>query len=828
MKRPLVPVTLCYIVGLVLAEAFQPQLWLLFALSFGVLVLAFMSASRRAFLLWPLVLLVAWTNLVSRTAIIAPDDLRVVIGAEGELATIRGTLAQPPSERLYEKDGKVSWRTLAEVKVTAIRRNRSDAWEPVTGSVMTTTSGQLPRQFFVGQPVEIYGSLLKPGAPVAEGLFDYRTFLARQGIYFQFKVQNTVDWQLLPFAKTTLPLSERFLDWAQRTLSRGLPPQVKDQPLHLIWAMTLGWRPGLTNEVSEPFMQSGTMHIFAISGLHIALIAGILVSLLRVVRVSRLWCGLVVIPLIWFYTGATGWQSSAIRSTVMMTIIIGGWALERPTDLLNSLATAAFVILIWQPQQLFQASFQLSFLVVLSIALFLPPMEKLRDRLLAHDPLLPSSLVPTWKRWLGTPLRWLMTAFATSFAAWLGSLPLTAYYFHLFSPVTLLANLVIVPLSSAALACNLGSLICGDWFPIATELFNNAGWGFMWLMTVLTRLSTELPYAFFYVRAPGFWDFVIYYAVLITALNGWLFAKQWRKLSVIGVVVIATFYGWRWHILRNETDLTILPLEGAHCVFIDRPGQGRDWLEDCGRDRTVDFIVKPFLRAQGVNHLPRLLLTHGDINHVGGLEEIEKLFGVDEVDTTSIRFRSPSYRKIAERLDSEPDRHRIIHRGSTNDNWRVLHPEPKDKFPQADDSAIVLLGEFDGTRILLCSDLGRPGQEVLMQRESDLRADIVVAGLAEDSEPLSNALLERIKPKVIIIADSDDPATKQAKEVLRRRIEQYDAHILYTRFANAVTITCDKSGWRLRTMSGLRLDRKSPIDKSILPPLPMTEVSVRE
>src|ERR1700747_3102084 len=102
--------------------------------------------------------------------------------------------------------------------------------------------------------------------------------------------------------------------------------------------MTLGWKTALTNEIYEPFMQSGTMHIFAISGLHIALITAILVALLRVLRVSRSWCGLVVIPLIWFYPAASGWQASAIRSTIMMTVIIGGWALCRPTDLLNSLA----------------------------------------------------------------------------------------------------------------------------------------------------------------------------------------------------------------------------------------------------------------------------------------------------------------------------------------------------------------------------------------------------------------------------------------------------------------------------------------------------------
>src|SRR4029434_6045463 len=103
-------------------------------------------------------------------------------------------------------------------------------------------------------------------------------------------------------------------------------------------------------------------------------------------------------------------------------------------------------------------SFQLSFFVVLSIALLLPPIERLRQRLLQPDPLLPPELRPRWRRWLDGPVHFLTTSLATSLAACLGSLPLVPSYFHLFTPVSVAANLIIVPLSSLALMSNLGSL----------------------------------------------------------------------------------------------------------------------------------------------------------------------------------------------------------------------------------------------------------------------------------------------------------------------------------------------------------------------------------
>ncbi|MSU59200.1 MAG: DUF4131 domain-containing protein [Pedosphaera sp.] len=807
MKRPLVPVALCYAVGLLLADSLQPRLAVLFACSFLLLLVALVSTSRRAFLLWPLLVFIGWTNLVSRTAVVSPVDLRVVLGTNAALVTVRGTLAETPSQRVFERDEEESWRSLAQVDITALKRGPN--WEPASGRIMTGTRGQLPGEFFSGQPVEIIGVLMPPLVPVADGLFNYRTYLARQGIYFQLKADSTNAWRVASPAIQTPPIADRFLAWAQRTLARGLPAEHKDQPLRLLWAMTLGWRPALTNEVSEPFMRSGTMHIFAISGLHIALIAGILVSLLRVMRLSRAWCGLVVIPLIWFYTAATGWQSSAIRSTVMMTIIIGGWSLRRPTDLVNSLAAAAFIILLWDPQQLFQASFQLSFFVVLSIALLLPPLEKIRDHLLQHDPLLPPSLIPRWKRWLGTPLRWLATAFATSLAAWLGSLPLTAYYFHLFSPVTLLANLVVVPVSSAALACNLGSLICGDWFPWATELFNHSGWFWMLLMTRASTWATEIPGAFVYVPAPGRAEFVIYYALLIGTLSGWLFAKERRRWTLAGITVLAAVYLVRWQLARNETQITVLPLNGGHGVFVDSAGRANDWLIDCGNTNSVEFVTKPFLRAQGVNRVPRLLLTHGDLRHIGGVEPMEKLFGIGEIYTSTVRFRSPTYRRIAADLEREPQRHKIVDGGDHAGAWRVLHPLPEDKFPQADDSAIVLFGEFHGMRVLLLSDLGRPGQEALMNREKDLRADIVVAGLPEQTEPVCDAILDAIQPHVIVIADSEFPATKRASPRLRERLTRREAAVIYTRFSGAVTVRIGKAGWELSAMDGTRFSSET-------------------
>ncbi len=807
MKRPLLPVALCYAGGLLLAVVVQPPLLWLFTASFCLLIAAVALSRMRSLVLWPLIILVGWTNMVNRTAVISPHDIRTVAGSEPALATVRGSLLETPSLRIRDRGGDDFSHTLVQLRISAL--SLKEGWRPATGKIIVTTKGELSPDFYAGREVEIAGVLATPQTPVAPGLFDYRVYLARQGIYFQLKADSRSDWRVVDTdTNKTPPFSDRFLRWAQQTLARGLPEQ--DESLRLMWAMTLGWKTALTSEVNEPFMRSGTMHIFAISGLHIALIAAILVALLRVVRVPRTWCGVVVIPLIWFYTGATGWQSSAIRSTIMMTIIIGGWSLRRPSDLLNSLAAAGFAILLWDPQQLFQAGFQLSFFVVLSIALFLPPLEKLRDHLLAIDPLLAPEVIPKRERALRYAARVVLTSFVTSLAAWLGSLPLTAYYFHLFSPVTLLANLVVVPMSSVTLMCNLGSLLCGDLLPWLTELFNHCAWAWMLAMIKVSRWCTELPGAFLYVPAPSAVTFIFYYALLIGSMSGWLWKPEQRRRTFAALLLVSTFYAWQFNQSRREITLAILPLNGGHAVHLDAPGRENDWLIDCGNTNSVEFITRPYLRGQGVNHIPRLALTHGDLRHVGGIYDLDKEFGIGEAFASSFRFRSVAYRRIFADMQREPNRLRTVHRGDALGPWRVLHPTPTDDATQADDGALVIAGEFNGTRILLLSDLGRIGQNLLFDRTPDLRADIVVTGIPTQSEPIGDALLDAIHPRVIIVADPEVPATERAKDQLQERLARRNIPVLYTRNTGAVTISLTPNGCVLQPMRTPAINLPAP------------------
>jgi len=269
-------------------------------------------------------------------------------------------------------------------------------------------------------------------------------------------------------------------------------------------------------------------------------------------------------------------------------------------------------------------------------------------------------------------------------------------------------------------------------------------------------------------------------------------------------------WSWQYRQARSVTRLTILPANGGMAVYFDAPGTSNDLLVDCGATNSVQFLTKPFLCAQGVNRLPALLLTHGDLRHVGGAEIVANIFSVEKLCVSPVRSRSPVYRRILKDYSATPDKLRTVSRNDRLGCWTVLHPQPDDRFAQADDNPLVLSGVIGGKRVLLLSDLGRPGQDALLQRTHDLRADILVTGLPVQYEAISDALLDAIQPRVIIVADSEFPAAERASPRLRERLARRKVSVIYTRSTGTATIEWRKNDWELRTMSGIRISSRNP------------------
>ena len=709
-----------------------------------------------------------------------PTELRWQLAGQTVIGTIRGRLDESPSIRLSERRGEWTERTVVRLVAEAWKTPGRD-WMPASGIVAVSSKGVPDSRFFRDQRVEITGAIGPPSGPAAPGLLDYAEFLRRQGVGLQLLCVAPADLALAPGSLGTPPWSERFLAWAQERLARGLPD---DGSTRLIWAMALGWKTALNGDVDDVFMRSGTMHVFAISGLHIALIASLLVHLLRIIRVPRAACGLIAAPLIWFYVAATGWQPSAIRSAVMTSVLVGTWCLRRPGDLLNSLAAAALIVLVWDPGQLFQAGFLLSFLVVGALPVLGPPLEAflVAVRPWAPDPLLPESLWSPWRRGGEAVLRWLIAGISTGLAALLASLPLTIEFFHLFSPVSLLANLVVVPLSGLVLVANACSLAV----PAGTEIWNSAAWIGMHGMIAFSNGCSRLPGAWLSAPSPSALVWIPYGWFVFGVGAGWLSDVVRRRRWLVSTVVSALASVALMLVLDRAPKMVVFG--SGEAVWIDLPGRASDLLVDVGDADGSPRTLIPSLRANGVNRLGTVAISHGDIRHAGGAGEVVEALHPRTLVLPTVRMRSTAFRGLDGIAARGGVGVRRLAEGDSLAGWTVLHPRAGDAFPRADDGSMTLMGSLAGWRVLLAPDLGRAGQEVLCDRQGGaLKSDVLITGVPRDGSPAAERLLREVRPQLVVIATGTRPATERTPRSQRVRLRHRGLAVLFTEDVGALT-----------------------------------------
>jgi competence protein ComEC len=407
---------------------------------------------------------------------------------------------------------------------------------------------------------------------------------------------------------------------------------------------------------------------------------------------------LIAIPAVILYVFATGARPGATRALVMACVWLGSWLLVRPADSLNNLAAAALIILGVQPMQLFDGGFILSFTVVLALLVLGTRIEAALLPTVTRDAFVPAQVAPAWRHWVEDPLRWLVRLVSWSAAAWLGLLPLMAVYFNLFTPISLIANVVVIPLVSFIIPIGMLSLAV----PVLSATLNNANYFLLHAMIGSVDWLGQIRWGHWFVQSPPIWLTVGYYALLAAILAGWL---RWRWLALAGVVVL-TAAAWP----RATVEITALDLPEGMAVFLNAPGERNDWLLNGGTERSAERVVLPYLRAQGVDRLAAVVLTRNDRAHAAGLRVVAERLPVRQAIHAGAGSRSRYFWDwlfAARRQGLEIVSLRAgesLQAGPVT--VRAIHPPTGQYAARSDDNALVLLLEYEGTRVLVTSDIG--------------------------------------------------------------------------------------------------------------------------
>lgn len=459
---------------------------------------------------------------------------------------------------------------------------------------------------FVDDYVRVTGPLRDALGEVNFGVSGYEDYLRRLGVHSAIRLRGPSAVHCLAPGRWWRPshLASTFRHGQAERLARAIPKDA--QPF--ILAVWLGDSYSQGPHGYDVYVESGTAHIFSVSGLHMAIIyASASTALRSVVRRRRLRIG-ICLGAVWLYALLTGAQVACLRSATMISIYLVAEMLEREPDGPTALSLAAIGFLLYNANLLYDIGFQLSFLSIASIMLYSGPLAERFRRL---------------PRWLGASM-------ATSLAAQILPLPVAVYTFHVVPLYATIANLLVVPILTLVLwLCFATSLLAMISIDVAS-LFGYALWPLVAAIHALASAVVSVPGSSLRLTNPTT-AALVFYAVtsiaLLMALGTPTRSRSWW-LVVAGALAM-TVVLWQPYALPAEVvfldvghgDASFIRTESGSTVLID--GGNRTDSYDQGRR-----VVAPFLWANHTTRLDYVVGTHEDADHIGGLAYIMGHFPV--------------------------------------------------------------------------------------------------------------------------------------------------------------------------------------------------------
>ncbi|MCZ2082671.1 MAG: ComEC family competence protein [Flavobacteriales bacterium] len=394
------------------------------------------------------------------------------------------------------------------------RRYEIDAWKDKAyfKSVLSFPKTEKELNYLHYYKGEVYVNQIEK--PYSDFQFDYGKYLSRKGIYFQSYLPNS-----LQFAKREdLVFSEKVKQRRLETLAKIDHTNLQKRTREFAKGIILADRTEMDQETVRDFRDSGMMHILAISGTHMAIIFGVILLILNFVFPPkyRRYKIVLALLLIWSFAVFIDFGNSVVRSCIMISAYYTFILLQRKTDLLHSMALAGFIILFLNSNQLFEVGFQLSFAAVFGIYWFNQPILKYLPQ--------PKNKFQNF----------MVNVLSISLSAQLGTIPLVIYYFHQYSAVSIIANLVIIPFAEIVIV-----------FSLLMVILISLNLNFSWLNVLYDELiSFTLKVIHFFADADSFMQKMIpltLLEVLLLYLLFYFLRFAIKKITIKNVAKVTYF-----------------------------------------------------------------------------------------------------------------------------------------------------------------------------------------------------------------------------------------------------------------------------------------------
>lgn len=630
-----------------------------------------------------------------------------------------------------------------------------------------------------GDTISFTTRLKRPNWYKNPGGFNYRRFLERKGIYLTGYVPAE-KWRIQKKEASSLFSLDPLRRELKKTIDAGISPPANS----LLKSLLVGDTSGLTPEIWEDFRITGTAHLLAISGQHIAIIAAICFALfswllkrsprlILAFSVRKLALLLTIIPVI-VYILLAGSPPSAVRAGLMFFATVLAFSLKRDLDLLSSIAFAAIMITLFDFSAPFSLSFQLSFLAVLSMVLFLPPFQQKAPRLLL--PLL------------------------VTIAATLGTAPLAAYHFHLLPISGVLMNLWAVPFVGFLLPLSGASLFLILLLPPLGML----------LLPLLEKLSLlflgllhrSASWSFAYEVYPTETTILLVYLLLALFLT--ILYKKWIRSFALISIGLLLMIGLKPLLSSQDTlKVTFIDVGQGDAALIESP-EGQTILIDGGGFLIPDQknlfdvgreVVVPFLKRKGVKKIDLMILSHPHPDHYGGLAAVVESFPIDEFWWNGQKFLDESFDLLMKALEKNQTKIQKVSAPFVRDigplQFSMIHPEKIDRSQNINNNCLAVRATFKDVSFFFAGDIEKDAEEEIIRKGIKIESTVLKIPHHGSRTSSSVPFIDTVKPRYGVVSLSEGNHFGFPHPGILEKYERRDVQLFRTDRNGAVTFESD-------------------------------------
>ncbi len=625
----------------------------------------------------------------------------------------------------------------------------TDTTFSVCGHVLVRLWDKTNTAFHYGDNIQIAGLLTIPNGQTNPGGFDYRAWLMRKGIRRILTVTEAGHLQKLdgnsgsPFLRDLIYPLRR---WMILQIDRLYPESSRP----LMRTLLLGDRTLMDDETETTFARTGIIHILAVSGLHVGFVLLILQTIFGFFRLPRFLRTILVIAGLICFAAVTEARPPVVRAVLMASLYLIGVEIDRRANPFNTIGTAALILLLINPESLFDPGFQLSFSAVFGILYFYPKL---------HDALRLRAIKTNWIRGLAALL-------IVSLSAQLGTLPVSVSLFNRLPLFGLMLNLVAIPAAGLIVLLGLTSLIFSAFFVWIGASYAALNHVIIQGLLCLVGNFGHLPWIAVRVPTPR-WPTILIYITGLILVAEWK-SKLIRKAMIFTLLIAMNLAVWPSVISRDFRKLRYIQFDvGQGDAALIRLPRGKTLLID-GGPKTERFdpgerIVAPYLIKNGIAQIDALVLTHPHADHLGGLRYLVEQFKIGKILIAGTKFESSEYEAFLQKAKRRgipiceiiaPDSLRLV----KNIRIYFLSPDkagkgkPSDLSHAINNQSLVMRMAYGQTEMLFMGDAETPVEKKLLEQYQNLDADILKVGHHGSATSSSPIFLDRVSPEFAVIS----------------------------------------------------------------------------